>query len=641
MEVQFLTRDAATIETDLGPMRLALRSYRWKRGPMFDNVVWLGFDEEDQKRSRPVLQQSRSLAFELWTDGSIHEDFCIYLGQDLSIWDPDLVIHLPLKVLGDSGTGWNQWWAEPSDEDVKRIKTSYWCAAKAHVTVCRDTQVPVHRVDGQALQTSVELGYDESYSGLYEDVLADLSRLNLQGHLAAPFEQYLDYLKEQRERAEGLQAYELYKRLKGMLPRYETALRQVIIAPATQLVPTLRHHALTPTQAGVLLRERSGMMDVTHVLEAVPVSGRPVPTIFTAVQPARTERTTANQFVAQSVRRIQALLEFVERHLRSEEARSMPNPHHQAALGELAQDQIRFKRYGEQLPQPAVAVNVAAVSATSAVLYYDHRYATLRRLTDLVDRILSYVDTTAIPNAIQAFNRLYEHWCFIQVVEALLKLDFVFVQREGRRKTDFYWHPVRGEVNCELTHPTLPEVILEIWYERKYPKLKRPTDYYDPNRPYGLEKRGWQYSRYSGWKDCPDIALEFHDRSQGDPPKIVTLDPTLRAPRPQPTDPNDPHEDKYDYQEAIRSFKNRDPNTGESLRIVQAAWGISPWGRRKTDGSEPYTLEHKNDFQRGFIHLRPDTDSRDSLPRTLKTILTSVNILPSTESISSGYESNS
>ena len=639
MEVQVLTRDAATVETDLGLMRLALRSYRWERGPLFDDVVWLGFDEEDQERSRPVLQQSRSLAFELWTDGSIREEFCIYLGQDLSLWDPELVIQLPLKDRSPSGSRtWNRWWAEPSDEDVKRIRTSYWCAAKAHITVCRDTQVPVRNVDGQALQTSVELGYEGEYSTLYEDVLADLSRLNLQGHLAAPFEQYLDYLKEQRERAEGSQAYELYKRLKGMLPRYETALRQVIVAPATQLVPALHLHALTPTQAGVLLQERSGTMEVSHVLESVPVKGRPVPTTFTAVQSATTERTAANQFVAQSVRRIYALLEFVERHLRSEEERSVQtNPHHQVALSELAQDQVRFKRYGKQLPQPVAGVDAAAASATSAVLYYDHRYATLRRLTDLVDRILSHVDTTAIPNAIQAFYRLYEHWCFIQVVEALLMLDFDFVLHEGRRKTDFYWHPVRGEVNCELTHPTLPGVVLEIWYERKYPTLRHTTDYYDPNRPYGLEKRGWQYSRYNGWKNWPDIALEFHNRGKGGPPKIITLDPTLRAPRPQPKDPDDPHEDKYDYQEAIRSFVDRDANTGESLRIVGAAWGISPWSRtrRKTDGSEPYTLDQKEDFQRGFIHLRPDTNSRDSLPQTLRSILASVDILPSTESTSS------
>lgn len=633
---KFLTEEAATIETNIGPVRLALRFYQRNKNARFIKKVWLGFDEKDEVRSRPVLQQSRDLDFELWTDESIDGNFCIYLGRDLSRWDREFVISLKLEDTDTSGARtWNRWRAKP--KDVKRIKNKYWCAAKAYVTVCSDIKKPVLRENGQALQTIVELGYEGDYSKLYEDVLADLSRLNLQGHLAAQFEQYLDYQKKQHKWAEDSQAYELYRRLKGMLPRYETALRQIIMAPATQLVPTLHHYTLSPTQAGVLLHERSGTMEACHVLEGIEVKGKSVPTNFTAVQPVRTERMAANQFVAQSVHRIQTLLDFVARHLRREIEREKVHSEsrirhkcHQDALNELLQDQLRFKRYRQQLPQPIAGADVTAAS-TSAVLYYDYRYTTLRRLTDLVDRVLSYVDTEAIPNAIESFSRLYEHWCFIQVVEALLKLGFEFANPEGRKKTDFYWHPIQGEVNCELIHPALRDVILEVWYEREYPKLERETDEYPKDRPYGLEKRG--YKRNSWFrkddddedkpaKNKPDIALEFHDRVKGGPPKIVTIDPTLGAPH--------NHEEKYYYQYTIRSFVDLDPNSGESLRIVKAAWGISPWKSRKADilTTDTYMLESENSFDRGFIYLKPDATLLAALPETLGAILNYAGILP-------------
>jgi len=229
----------------------------------------------------------------------------------------------------------------------------------------------------------------------------------------------------------------------------------------------------------------------------------------------------------------------------------------------------------------------------------------------------------AIPFEVQAFNKAYEHWCFIRVVKALRDIGFEFRDQQGRSVTAFYRNPVPNEVNARMTHPDCPGRVLEVWYDREYPVLRKSTDYFPEDRPYGLESRGLGYTDYRGEKRRPDIALEWHRSDgqgimRGESPRIITLDPTLRSPRPAMQEGNRKPETKYKYRQALRSFVEEGP-AGKSKRIVDAAWGISPnlAAGYNTHLHKPPDTNHKF----GFIFLRPREESTEALVDTLRTII--------------------
>ena len=610
------------IETTRGPVRVGVRAYarRGGRGLRYQPAesVWLGFDDADPERSRPVLAASRSVAFEVWVPEGFPDDPSVYLGRDTTAWDDGLHVRLAYRdTRAEGGRTWDVYWAAPDDDDVKTVRNEHWCAARARATVCAGPRRPLRHPDGRPLATTVDLGYDGDYGEVYERVLRALSEGSLPGHLAAPFERYMGFAR--REDGEAL-AYSLYKRLRAVTDDFERALRSVLARPDTTLAPTLRHYDLGPGEAVRHLTEHAGRAAVVAVGRAGRVGGRAVPTAFTVATPRETAETAANAYAGWAVRRVARAAEFVRRHLEREEAMAPePVPQHADALRWLDRTRTRFRRHQHRLPVQARA------PAGSAAVYYDPRYASLRRLSDTLDYVLGHVDGDEVPFEVQAFWQLYERWCFLEVLRALQALGFRFV-RDGHRASEFYRHPVPGQVNGELSHPDLPDTTLEVWFDKEYPAVWKGTDYYDPARPYGLDKR-LDRNPYTGRKRRPDIALEFHTGPGRSSPAIVTLDPTLQAQR-RGAGPSDAPERKYEYLDGLRSFVETDAS-GYARPLVRAAWGVSPV---RTGGG--HTLDSDGDPRRGFVHLRPGHDAERSMTDALGLILRGVGLLPDRREVS-------
>jgi len=633
--VPVISWDDAIIETKIGPVVLGLRRYTYdpQRQQHFDtgDRQWFAFDDDDPERARPILEDTRQLAFEAWTEKNSRDPLLVYLGAPSDPWDEELSIGLDNREPKD---GWVRWAAgsEETNEDVKRIRTNYWCAAQAKITLYqrrfdKETEewipVPVRRPDGSILSTRIALGYgDEEYRELYEGVLSDLSERTVRGNLASPLERFVDY-QEMKQRQEDTPGLELFKRLEGILPRYRDTLCQIIRDPDTALAIDTEHVALDLRQAEEYFRHHSPHPPLQKVHEIAETAAGRVPTEFTTSKATSTVETSANQFVAESVRRVRNCVERVREHL-VKEKKQLQLDKHESALSKLEEYRNVLVRYASALPySPEEATH--RFEDQSAVTYYDGRYSRLRQLTSLLDALMDFVDASqdSIPFEVQAFNKAYEHWCFLHTIRGLQEIGFSFKDDGGRHVTPFYQNPVPDAVNAQMTHPARPGRVLEVWYEKQYQPLWKENGYFDTDRPYGLERRGLNYTGYTGNKRCPDIALEWHHASSegriasGTTPRIITLDPTLRSPRPAMTDGGRRAEDKYDYKRALRSFVEEGPD-GKSKEIVDAAWGISP---HLQAGSEKHVHRPSSNSTFGFAFLRPRKGSLAAFPDTLEMII--------------------
>ena len=628
--------DESTIESEFGPLKFGIRSYQWKPGAGLQfthNRVWLTFDEErDLDLSTEVLRESRQMAFEVQSRTSIKGRIYAYLGRPYDEWDDELAIELSHQnELG----GIHQYYAEggkknsdeygnrTEDDDIRRIRTNYWCAAQARVWLYikwydEDEPRPVCYADGNALCTRVQLQYQEEYEKLYNQILSDFS--NLRGDLASRFERFAEFQKA-RQRAEDSLALELYKRLRDILPPYQQTLRDILRNPATQLKTTRVSYDLRTSQVDRHLGHQNTAVKMRRIRRTEPVGGRHLPTRFVNIEPTETASTAANKYVASSANRVYKLIKRVQRHLEQEqELANVELKRHDAAFERLDTAVQHFTRYRRKLPPPA-SFRTGRSPVQTPELSYDKRYQRLHQLTKRIDYLLSYVDASDLPFEVEAFNVLYERWCFVRVIEALKEIGFSFSGAQDRRTTMFYNNPIPNEVNCTMAHDQCSEKVLQVWYEREYPVLKKKDGYYDTDFPYGLEKRGAHRSTYGGWKNRPDIALEFHDCLEdktiirGRCPSIITLDPTLGSPQKR--------QDKYEYKEGIRSFVD-EGEEGESMKIVAAAWGISPI--QPDDPERMVTVPEKDYWKHGFIYLRPDDRSLERLPQTLDAILEAADI---------------
>lgn len=635
-----LSRSDATIPTQHGCVAVGLRHYTRQGGEyVYDGeVTWLGFDEHDPERSRQAVSQSRQLSFEIWADelqqsGSIYA----YFGRPDEPWDEELSIRLKFRY--DQGE-WGQWWVESEDEseDLERFRTNYWCAARARVLFFHDDgsgRTPLRGPDDELISVNIAIGDEESeYYQLYNGVLDQLSQDDVKGDLSSRFHRFVDFqnLGEEAETT-GLS---LYKRLQGVLPRYEDALRKILRDPNTTLVPAVATYDLEDSEIEPFYRGRSSAPSMSRVTRARRVNGRSIPVCFRTVEGKQSADIADNRFVAYSIRHVRDCIERVCRHLKDEKE-TVRLKKHGPALRRVRNASERFRRYLQNLPESVRrADGHVRPQLTTATAYYDGRYATLQQQTDLLDALLDYVNASseAIPFEVQAFNKAYEHWTFVEVVEALCTMGFNFVDEKGRRTTPFYRNPVPGEVNCRLIHPDIPERILEVWYDKEYSVLRRRHDYFDTDRPYGLERRTGR-TTYTGQKRRPDIALEFHERSsaggviKGQPPSIITLDPTLRSPRPLMQQRGQEAEDKYHYRKGIRCFIEED-SEGYSRKVVDAAWGISPCLGRSYSNYRHRPSDSES-FEFGFAVLRPEEESINALPETLKQIMVSCEWFPHAE----------
>jgi hypothetical protein len=623
-----MTPEEATVQSEFGPLRLGIRAYEWQYGSyQYDETVLLTFDEEtDLERSEPVLEESRQMAFQLWSQNRLKGRVYAYLGRPYDDWDDDLAIELDYKFKNDRGEF--VWWAEGGkgeDEDVGRIKREYWCAAEARVSLYlqdEDGYHPIRNKDDSIIGTRVKLGYEDKYQKIYDGILEDFSQQNLRGNLASRFEQFAEFQKA-RQRAERSLALELYKRLRDILPRYRKVLNEIIRSPSTQISPEKKNYDLSTAGADRHLSRHRPSSKMKRVKRVTEVGGKQIPVRFTNIEAQDTPETAANRFVAGSVQRVDRLIRRVKRHLEKEqEMNDWVLKRHDKAYERLETELNRFARFRRKLPVTAKGYTQDHSLLQTAELSYDSRYVRLRRLTERLDHLLDYVDVSNLPFEVEAFNTLYERWCFVRVVQALCEVGFEFVGDGGRRTTQFYKNPIPSKKNCEMYHKKIDNMVLEVWYDKEYNVLEKENGNYDEDRPYGVEKRGLYRSRYRGWKNRPDISLEFHETNsegeivKGGVPKIFTFDPTLASPKRS--------KEKYEYKDGIRHFVVTGAD-GKSKKIVESAWGIWPG----SPGGEEWVTEERGggSMEHGFIHLRAEEESIEELPKTIQGILESRGVL--------------
>lgn len=645
MAADQISREEATIELKDGDrLVLGLRCYRWLRGQYIyqDRVEWLGFDDSDPERSGEVLKGSRQMSFEVWATLEDSFDIVAYLGDPglNGPWEEKLTI--PLKHQTSQG-GWKRWWigSEQDSNRVRDLRKEYWRAAEAQVCLFQGRgkeRVPLRKPDGSIVSTTIRLDYEPEYKTLYEGVLEDMERLTLQGDLTSNFQRYVDF-KDLRDRREETAGLELYKRLINVFPKYKDTVLRILRDPNVEYELAVHQNSFSVGEAISHFAARGGSERIETVQDADEVGGKVIPTRFTSHRTSLEVDTPANRFVAHSLHRVREGIQLIKRHL-SEEKNA---PREFMDEEKLKAFDYKHRRAIERLEEIGQAVDYLTsrqpwpvtpqrnVVSGSSATYYDGRYSRLRELTSLMETLLEFVDASkdAFPFEVQAFHNLYQHWAFIHVVEAMSSIGFEFIDQEGRRTTPFYKNPIQNEVNCRLVSPSQPDFVIEVFYERRYERAKSlergvrknenlPIDRLE--RPYGLENRFPRRTRSRSKKNRPDIVFERHrcgtdfSRPHGSVPEVITLDPTLAHSGTR----EDAWDEKYEYEDSIRSFVDTD-RSGKSKRIVKAAWGISPALRR---GQTKFVeLFEGGSYQYGFICLRPEEDYINTLPHTLRGML--------------------
>jgi hypothetical protein len=630
------------VDTNIGQVQFGLR-YTKNGVP---DTYWFQFDERDVEESREILRESQELLFEVEiVSPPANTELFVHLGKDLDTCTAE--DELSIELCRDSAQRWRArrgYTDKDTPTDVERIKRFHWRAAFANATLCKGPGDPVRFPDNSPVQTKLALGYaDEWYEAMYKDILRHLSEDRIEARPTSSFDLFMDSIERARILAEGSPSLELYYRLQRIMQEYESNVARVLRNPATQVRPEVSFFNVEPEQAAQFYQGRGQQVQVYEAHRVSDRQGKMVPLAFVGREPRPTLDHEANRFVVRSLKRIRRLMRKVSRSLtefmESERAanrrflaqeprnttlspiyrsREQSIEKHAKKAQRLDEAEDRFTRYLQAFP---LNQGEQATAGGSATMYYDTRYAKLRELDTLLDFTLRFVETNeaSVPFEVDPFHALYERWCFIQVVEALQDIGFTFARGGEPAVVPLYHHPTPHQAVCTMYHEQLPGKELEVWYERRYPKFD-----YSRDRRYGLEtrykERRTTYQEVNpARRNCrpkrtPDIALEFKDLQSMDSPDIITLDPTLGF-----------RQDKYEYRDAIRCF-HKTNDRGKSLKIVRAAWGISP--RRSESELSDYTIFDQNDdYRRGFIVLRPTEESLAALRTSLLSILIEVGIM--------------
>ncbi len=256
----------------------------------------------------------------------------------------------------------------------------------------------------------------------------------------------------------------------------------------------------------------------------------------------------------------------------------------------------------------------------SELLYYDQRYAKVRRLTSQIIKLVDYIDTSAetMKFRVAPFHEFYQHWCLVKIVQALELLGFSTDTNNDRQGyTPFYQIPQLNTEFCSMRHSGFPSMRLSILYERRYPFSTDANKIQD----YGYEARrsrtSYPCNDPKKMKSTPDISLEFWGLSRDEYPSIITLDPTMA---------NDLKycQEKYLYRDSLRHFIKEDDN-GESQRIVKAAWAICPG--INGPANKPYGDAGPR-FSQGILFLNHLQGGQMRLQQTLSRIFVETKLFP-------------
>lgn len=606
-------------------------------------VLDLSFDpERDLAATAGVIQHAHGLPLSLMGPNRATEKFIVYLGAEPRHRDRDLAILLEKEPRARA----REW--IPRIKDRYRVEKSVWCAARATLTLCTSNFEPIRALDGRILQTRITLGDHPWNETLYHRVRGDLSREVFAADITSSLQNTLSVVRQARAQARGSRPLELYYRLRTELEPLDRILNAVLARPHCQPRVERRVFVLAPAAAAAFFRERPVRADGDDVVRAVPAGGRILPVEFASTGFSLSADNDANRYIARSVDRLlewlRAVRGGVDAFIRSKErsleqflgydrepdgarqATVFTGPQaasitrHRRASAELRAAELRFRRYRAALPTSPPTRGHSETYELSPALSFDSRYAEMRRIMVRLQRTLEYVDVSEehVPFEVEPFAELYQRWCFVRVIEALLALGFRFEGGVGRLTTPLYHHPVPHQVNGVLTHPSVPGVRLHVWYERRYPRSVTAGQHL-----YGLEQR-YRDGRTpvrDATRRTPDIALEFFREGEV-VPRVVTLDPTLKK--------NDVA--KFDYLQQIRSFVEGDVDPADAngragRPVVVAAWAIHPG---EEDDTRLVTLDVDDAWDKGFLMLRPEPSraSVRQLPHSLALIFWKCGLTP-------------
>ncbi len=246
---------------------------------------------------------------------------------------------------------------------------------------------------------------------------------------------------------------------------------------------------------------------------------------------------------------------------------------------------------------------------------------------------------------LEATNKVYEQWCFLRVALALQGLGFrLRVTGEAPDPAVLYYASAGASWEFEHDVRLGGGGTVTLHKEPTYTafhKTKRVSSYY------GLENRyveGLTDAPRRAHECTPDIVLEFKGcpapvRIPPGCPQLVVLDVSS-------SDREERWCEKYKYSDWIRAYAGRsignrltilrDPDTGESPRIVRAAWSLCPGHKTDEDAPDPcgahYAMADAPSDQRyrhGYYVLtaREAPDAYHPLQTWLNGLLTGLGLL--------------
>lgn len=261
----------------------------------------------------------------------------------------------------------------------------------------------------------------------------------------------------------------------------------------------------------------------------------------------------------------------------------------------------------------------------------DYRFYRYNYLLNFMEGLTSFFDTSddGVPFEIASFNKLYEIWCFIKVIEAFEKLNFVCNNKSQRN----YFHNTFLENHpYTFRNSDYPNITIKLYYSKHYPKEDKLNNEFQYGLPCEQNAKSYydeirlknSYHNHKKFytKSSPDIAIEiFNSKKSCDCPEIITLDCTL-------SNNQNIIEDKCSYLNAIRCSKELD-EFSEYKCIVVASWVFNV-GNEEEFNNDQYIkpLQQHNRFmnevekyRQGKFVLNYKEQSINNLPAFLSILL--------------------
>lgn len=271
-----------------------------------------------------------------------------------------------------------------------------------------------------------------------------------------------------------------------------------------------------------------------------------------------------------------------------------------------------------------VDVNLPQIQTANAHL------EAVRRQVSRLDRRANLVakEGITLDLAIEATNKVYEDWCFLRVMHALFELGFAAISQPALKRGSIrdrvrQLYPSSTVDSLHMRHDRFDGTVVV----RREPEYA--TSCKEPDAWYGAETRYSQgYISTTARKNNPDIALEFRIHGQ-QVPDLVVFDATAVT-HSAAKERERVLREKFLYFDTLRAFQEQDPESGESRRIVRAAWALYPGTEGETTSYQcemPEATIPSVKWRWGVYRLNAHAENLNELAPWLDQLLTQVGLL--------------